>query len=397
MRGPKAAPQQTRGTNMQPPRMAARGCALALSCLALSATALAGDGPILPSLKSISLVASTVPSNGDINPYGVAQVKSTIGNLRAGHILVSNFNNSTNAQGTGTTIVQIGPDGGVTAFATIHAASLPGACPGGVGLTTALVVLQRGWVIVGSLPTKDGTAATAQAGCLIVLDSMGRAVETFYGSLINGPWDMTALDGDHAASLFVTNVLNGTVAAKGAVVHAGTVTRLNLQLSSSAMPALESITVIGSTFAERTDPAALVLGPTGVALHTSCARADDCTQQDDGDSALYVADTLNNRITWLDHPLLRTSSAGLGHVLSAGGSLNAPLGLVETPEGHLLTVNGGDGFITEIAPTGAQVAKRLLDNSGSPPGAGALFGLVFDPLHGVYFVDDAVNTLMLLH
>jgi len=63
----------------------------------------------------------------------------------------------------------------------------------------------------------------------------------------------------------------------------------------------------------------------------------------------------------------------------------------------VLTVNGADGFITEITPGGHQVAKAQLDASGSPPGAGALFGLVFDPAHGLYYVDDASNTLNLLH
>jgi len=45
-----------------------------------------------------------------------------------------------------------------------------------------------------------------------------------------------------------------------------------------------------------------------------------------------------------------------------------------------------------------QVASRFLDKSGSPPGAGALFGLAVAPFgSGVYYVDDAVNTLRLLH
>ncbi len=57
-------------------------------------------------------------------------------------------------------------------------------------------MLRSGWVIVGSLPTSDGTSATAQAGCLIVLDSEGNLAETIHGSLINGPWDVTAVDGD---------------------------------------------------------------------------------------------------------------------------------------------------------------------------------------------------------
>src|SRR5208283_5107411 len=172
--------------------------------------------------------ASTVPANGDVNPYGVAEVPRTVGKLTQGHILVSNFNNFHNAQGTGTTIVDVAPDGAVSLFAQINAATLPGYCPGGVGLTTALVVLRSGWVIVGSLPTSDGTAATAQAGCLIVLNSQGKPVETFAGNGINGPWDMTALDLGNFAVLFVSNVLNGTVAANGATVNKGSVLRLVL-------------------------------------------------------------------------------------------------------------------------------------------------------------------------
>lgn len=105
---------------------------------------------------------------------------------------MSNFNAKSNLQGTGTTIVQISPGGTRGLFARINADRLPGTCTGGVGLTTALAALRSGWVIVGSLPTADGTAATAQAGCLLVLNSSGRVIETIYGTLINGPWDMAA-------------------------------------------------------------------------------------------------------------------------------------------------------------------------------------------------------------
>ena len=372
-------------------------CAAALAALAGASTALAADGPaVLSGLKTISTIASTVPGNGDVNPYGVAQVKRTTGNLRAGNILVSNFNDSGNAQGTGSTIVEVGPDGSVSLFAALSPDDLGGSCPGGVGLTTALVVLEQGWVIVGSLPTAvnaSGATVFTGSGCLIVLDSMGKPVETFYGSLINGPWDMTAFDGEHEAKLFVTNVLNGTVAANGAVVHGGTVTRLDLKVSENAKPVLESITVIASGFPERTDPAALVIGPTGVGLHAECASdSDDCGAR------LYVADSLDNRIAVIDRPLGRTTSAGTGRTLTSGGSLNDPLGLIVLPNGDVLTVNGNDGFILEFGPGGAQRAKILLDNTGGPPpGAGALFGLAFDPAHGVYFVDDDMNTLNLLH
>src|SRR5579862_6743117 len=227
------------------------GVLLGVSAAALPAgPAVAGGGSaVLPPLMTNSTVVSTVPGNGDVNPYGMAQVRRSSGNLVAGSILISNFNNSANLQGTGTTIVQVAPNGSISQFAGLTTASLPGPCPGGLGLTTALVVLESGWVVVGSLPTTDGTSATAQAGCLIVLDNMGNAVETIYGSLVNGPWDMTAWESGHQAKLFFTNVLNGTVAGGGSVVSQGTVVRLNLMVSESAMPEISSMTVVGSGFA----------------------------------------------------------------------------------------------------------------------------------------------------
>ena len=176
-----------------------------LSLLVLAfVPALAFAGSFTGNFSTTKFIASTVPNNGDQNPYGVFVVPSSTGNLIQGHILVSNFNNGGNLQGTGTTIMDIAPNGTTTLFASISAQDLKGPCPGGVGLTTALVVLNRGWVIVGSLPTSDGTSATAQAGCLIVLDNQGKVVETFSGGAINGPWDMTVLDLGGQAYLFVT-------------------------------------------------------------------------------------------------------------------------------------------------------------------------------------------------
>lgn len=351
-------------------------------------------GPILGGLNSISTVASTVPANGDVNPYGLVVVKRSVGALTAGNLLVSNFNDSANLQGTGTTIVQISPNGQVQLFSQLNASSLPGPCPGGVGLTTALAVTNEGFVIVGSLPTSDGTSATAQAGCLIVIDRNGSPVETIYGSLINGPWDMTSIEVPGQTVLFVTNVLNGTVAANGSVVNGATAVRIVLNESPDAIPAVESMTVVGSGFAERTDPAALVIGPTGLALSPFSFRFNLGEHAQDG--LLYVADALNNRIAIIPSALTRNDSAGTGITLTDGGSLNFPLGLITAPNGHLLTVNGGDGFATEITPSGAQIAKKLLDSSGSPPGAGALFGLALTS-NGLYYVDDASNTLNLLH
>src|SRR5215472_11670666 len=234
---------------------------IAVSTFLVSGSAAYGQQLFTPNAFIVTTISSTIPGNGDLNPYGVFQVPRTIGRLVRGNILVSNFNNGANLQGTGTTLVQISPQGNFTLFAQIDPNSLPGLCTGGVGLTTALVVLRSGWVIVGSLPTTDGMADTAQAGCLLVLDSNGNVVETITDPNINGPWDMTVFDGsgergqhDSEAVLFVTNVLNGTVAGGGQIVNGGTVLRIVLGIPANSPPTVRSLTIIGSMFAERTDP-----------------------------------------------------------------------------------------------------------------------------------------------
>jgi hypothetical protein len=350
--------------------------------LPLSAAQAVG-GSFIGGFHHVRTVASTVPANGDVNPYGVAVVPRSVGHLVRHDVLVSNFNAKSNEQGTGTTIVEISPSGHRQVFASITNAKLNGRCPGGAGLTTALVALRSGWVIVGSLPTSNGMSATAKAGCLVVVGPMGNIAETITGHGINGPWDATAKDFGKTADLFVSNVLNGTVAHMGMTVHRGTVVRLELSLTG-ALPTVMATQVVASGLPERTDPAALVLGPTGLGLSRS--------------GALYVADTVRSRIAAIPHALTRGTSAGNGQTVRIGGGLNEPLGVAVAPNGHILTVNAGNGNMLEITPSGHLAAVKTLDTSGSPAGAGALFGLALTPKgNGVYFVDDATNTLRLLH
>jgi hypothetical protein len=344
--------------------------------------ATAGADPTFLGGKQVSAnQPSTVPGNGDVNPYGVAVVPTTAGKLRAGDVLVSNFNNAGNQQGTGTTIVELSPGGRLTVFATI-ALGPNQPCPGGVGLTTALAVFRDGTVVVGSLPTSDGTSATEQAGCLIVLNSGGKVLETISGGPIDGPWDLAATQIGHAAVLFVTNVLNGLDpnAAPTTVVPKGTVVRVVLDLADPMRRVL-SETVIANGLPERNDPNALVVGPTGAALGLH-------------GSVLFVASTEDSRITAVPAPLLLPGPIfGPGFTVSRGGALNQPLGLTVAPNGDIITVNGGDGNAVETSPFHGQVATATLD---SQTGAGSLFGIALTPSgRGLYFVDDGTNTLNL--
>jgi hypothetical protein len=366
--------------------LAAGGAAIAVALSAGQGWAAAAPSTFVGAFNKVQTLASTVPKNGDVNPYGTAVVPTTTGRLVAGHVLISNFNNHRNLQGTGSTIVDVSPAGNFSVFADLAPNKLPGPCPGGLGLTTALVVLRSGWVIVGDLPTKNGTSASMQAGCLIVIDSSGQPVEIISGSPINGPWDMTVADSGATATLFLTNVLNGTVAASPATVFGGTVVRIRLSISPGSPPTAAPASVIGMGLPERTDPAALVVGPTGLGLAN--------------DGTLYVADSLNNRVAAIPNAMMATTAVSPTTV-SQGFAINDPLGLAIAPNGDILTTNGGDGNLVETTPSGQQVAVKMLDTSPAPPGPngnGTLFGLAIVPDgSGVYFVDDGTNTLDLLH
>jgi hypothetical protein len=350
----------------------AAGLVAASGVLATSANA---STTFIGSLRHTKVIASTTPANGDVNPYGVAVIPRSTGDLHRGDVLVSNFNDKANVQGTGTTIVQVSPRGKATLFAQVT----DKACPGGVGLTTALVALRSGWVIVGSLPTRNGVISGP--GCLIALDQWGHVRTTIAGHGIDGPWDMTALDHGNVTELFVTNVLGGILGRHNP--NGGTVQRLLITSSPFKAPRVLASTKIGAGFPARTDPNALVIGPTGVGLGRN--------------GTLYVADTLRNRIAAIPDAVFRHSNDGPGFTVSKGGALNSELGLAIAPNGDILTVNGADGNMVETAPRGAQVAVVTVDkNSG---GAGNLFGLAVKPgAHAVYFVDDfgTDNNLQLL-
>src|SRR5260370_30992849 len=88
------------------------GAGLALAGLVLAFDA--KHNPIIPNLPATPAIVSTVPANGDLNPYGVAFAPATFPQgctLNGGDILVSNFNAASNLQGTGTTVVRIPPRG----------------------------------------------------------------------------------------------------------------------------------------------------------------------------------------------------------------------------------------------------------------------------------------------
>jgi hypothetical protein len=304
------------------------------------------NNSILDSLQSFN--ASTVPPAGDLNPYGVAFVPNGFpagGNIAAGAVLVANFNNSSNLQGTGTTIVSITPAGKQSVFATSTL----------IGLDTALGVLSRGFVIVGNLPVvyPQGNA-TPQQGSLQIFNRNGSLVATLNDpSLLDSPWDLTINDQGSTAQVFVSNVLSGTV------------TRLNLSVTGNQVTVVNK-TQIGSGYAHQPNAAAVVVGPTGLAY-------------DPNRDTLYVASTADNKIFAIANAGGRGNSAGQGSVVFADQThLHGPLGLTLAPNGNLITANGDavnaggkQNALVEFTPQGILVAEYQVD-AGAP---GSAFGV----------------------
>lgn len=330
------------------------------------------------------MLASTVPANGDLNPYGVAVVPTSSGRLVAGDVLVSNFNSKANVQGTGTTLVEVSPQGATQLFAQLSRLPAGIACPGGVGLTTALAILPGGWVVAGSLATAAQGALPSldPVGCLLVLNSVGTPVETIAGPGVVGPWDMAVESSPNKASLFVSNALGGNTSTKAGVPVAGncTVVRLNLSLSGHRPPKLVSSTVIGTGFPWRADRSALVLAPAGLALGN--------------DGTLFVDDTETGTVSAIADATTRKSALARGQTILSGHGLNAPLGMVLAPNGDLVVVNGNDGNAVELTQRGRRVAVKTLVADG----AGDLFGLAVTSDHmGLLFANDGTNGLDQVH
>ncbi|HXJ83571.1 MAG TPA: hypothetical protein VMS64_33395 [Candidatus Methylomirabilis sp.] len=106
-------------------------------------------GPDLDAI--LPLQVSTVPGNGDLNPYGLAVVPDQFPGhtLHKGQLLVSNFNDSNNFfSGKGSTIIFVDPTSGKTGV------FFPGTPP--IGFTNALAVAEAGFVFAGSVFTTDG-------------------------------------------------------------------------------------------------------------------------------------------------------------------------------------------------------------------------------------------------
>ncbi len=368
------------------------GATLAAGLLAPCTAHAAGTSGLLGDIHRHITQTTTVTENGDLNPYAVIIAPVSAGKIQQGDVLVDNFNDISNLQGTGTTIIDYNP---VTKRTSL-VAKLPqklAQCPGGIGLTTAMTMLKSGWIIVGSTPSTDGTTRTKGDGCLLILNAQGQVAAVWAGPNINGPWgNMATVDNGSTAILFISMAgfdvpgpeVRDPKTGYPPVVNKATVLRLQLSIPPGQPPAITNQTVIANGFGQKADRDAFLVGPTGLALAP--------------DNTLYVSDALGNRIVAISDATTRTTSAGTGRVVTEGGLLRRPLALILTADGHLLACNALNGEVVEIdLNSGQQLYAQWVDTNQaqSPPGNGDLFGMALTPDgKSFYYVEDDMNTLV---
>jgi hypothetical protein len=346
----------------------------------------------LQTVRRHTTLTTTVTENGDLNPYAIVVAPVTAGRIQQGDVLVDNFNNISNLQGTGGTIVDYNPVTKQTTLIAKLPQRLP-QCPGGIGLTTAMTMLKSGWIIVGSTPSSDGTTRTRGEGCLLVLDPNGRVATVWTGPQISGPWgNIASVDNGTTATLFISMAgfdlpppdVRDAATGDPVVLNKATVLRLQLSTPAGQPPQITQQTVVASGFGHRADKDVFLIGPTGLALA--------------GDGTLYVSDAVQNRIVAIPDALTRTTSGGTGRTITEGGLMDRPLALAITESGHLLVCNGKNGKVVEVDPVaGKQLFAQWIDTNQaqSPPGNGDLFGIAMKPDgKGFYYVQDDTNFLM---
>jgi len=373
-------------------KVAATAGVLALAMLNTKSALAKEPRGFLETVRHHVTLTSTVSDNGDLNPYAIIVAPVSAGRIRQGDVLVDNFNNLSNLQGTGTTIIDFNP----TTKKTFTFARLPQRSPqfpGGIGLTTAMTMLKSGWLIVGSLPSIDGTTRTKSNGALLVLDSNGELVTAWTGPNINGPWgNIAAIDNGKAATLFVSMAgfdvpgpqVRDPQSGYPVKIKKAIVLRIELDIPDGKPPVIRNQTVVADGLNEQANRDAFLVGPTGLALAP--------------DGTLYVSDGAGNQIVVIPDAPTRTTSAGTGRVVTKEGLLRRPLAMTLLSNGHLLVCNALNGQVVEVDPIkGKQLYAQWIDadQAQSPPGNGDLFGIALTPDgKGFYYVEDDMNTIV---
>jgi hypothetical protein len=347
----------------------------------------AGGVSVLKSLKKKVTIGSTIPSNGDLNPYGLTVATSSQGKVKKGDLFVCNFNAKSNIQGTGTTIVSLSPTPGSKPNDFAQSGSLLGCA--------ALTATELSSVTYAASFGKTKGTVTQWSPTASMTKMLNK-------NLVH-PWGATWAVASGLYT-YAANALFVSDASTGSIVLAA-----SCQGGQCSYPG----TVIVKGFAVNHGKPGSILGPSGLTFDPkNCVRLSGTKAC----GTLYVVDGKTNTVVAIHNALnLRNKNSiivsangksfsgpdgGWAKLLYSGAPLNGPISSTVLFNHNLVVGNtldpNGKNLLIEISPAG-----KLLDTVNVDKGAaGALFGLVATgrsvATTKLYFNDDNANNLQAL-
>ena len=356
--------------------MAASGCHGASMIPAQSAGSAAQPvGQTLPDnsvsiLKMLSkqvVIGSTVDSKfHQLNPYGLTVAPASAGDFKKGDLVVCNFNDKANVQGTGFTIVALHPKPGSKPLLVSSSKTLVGC---------NALALSTGDDIWAAAFTANDNPVLSPTGVLEI-NIKGKPFDRPFGQIFAQP-------------------KGGSPAFYATDAGDGTVVRINLGSPFT-------FDVIAKGFAINHGKPGSILGPSGLAY-------------DPNGDQLYVVDGTNNTVVAFSKvssipnggvtvekggKTFKGPSAHDARLVFAGAPLNGPISSALLFNGNLVVGNTGNpsgkNIMVELSPTGKMLATRNVDKGAS----GALFGMVATGTSAantkLYFNDDNDNNRQVL-
>jgi hypothetical protein len=318
-------------------------------------------------------VASLIAPNGDRDPFGMAVIPLTSGNLTAGNLLVAEFSDKNGTAGAGTTILQVNPATGQTS-AFFQGAPVAG--PVGIAINPV-----NDGVWIGDF----GSAADGTAANDLLIAPTGKLVATFTDTTTLGKasfvgvWGQGVSAANGTISFYYGNAGNATTGTGG-----GDVWRLTPHPTGPANGQPVNSTYVQIAKGQGQTPAggnaATAAGPQGLAF----AANGTMYETNDADNSLYAI------------PGAATATGPVhARIVYRGNPLQSPENVVIDPaNGNLLVASANNNRLVEITPCGRVVASVDLARHQA---AGALFGLAIGTNAAgklvLYYGNSNTNTL----
>ncbi|MGA8533838.1 MAG: hypothetical protein WB615_07000 [Candidatus Tumulicola sp.] len=328
---------------------------------------------ILKKLTQDVEIGSTVDAkNGDMGPRAIALVRSTFG-LKAGQLLVCNFENSTGTAGKGTTIEVLNPKPHSKPVTFTQNTKIEG-CDGDT-ITESNQVWGTGML----------------SGFVSQFDQAGSLKES-YGTDIQAPLS----DADAFCGLpYAPEDIYVSDSKTGAIVKVAFV----------SVSGKTKITQVISGFGVNKGSGWSVLGPSGIQYnnHRTGSLCNDTLYIVDGVDNTVVA--VSNASNLLDKNEIVVQPGGktfkcahpgdtCAKLVHSGSPLDGPVASALLPNGNLVVANTkGGNKLVELTPTGKVLATKTIDTSTTAH----VFGLVAtgtsDSDTALFYTDTGTNTL----